>query len=366
MIGSRKLPVVQIMRFFAASAVIAAHADQRAAIAFSDIYQNRVIFSFQHLRQLGFCGVDLFFIISGFIMVWVSFDKFKIAGSPLQFMKHRLIRIVPPYWVYTSLALIILVFAPSLFNNAPYLDWKWIICSYIFIPAIDPLGRQLPLLFVGWTLNYEMYFYIIFAILLSFRIHIAIISITIFFLLSSVIGSLYSFTFPLLIQNTSWILLEFVFGIWIGYFFRRSHWLSKSVSYVLLSVGGLVLMLTIIYFPESLSFGFGLYSQRLLLWGIPLALIFAAIVSLFRSLPDNWLVRSMEQAGDASYSIYLFQLFALPGFAYIFKFAGLDRFIHIDLLILALVICSIFAGYIAYLVVEKPMTSFVRKKLISK
>jgi peptidoglycan/LPS O-acetylase OafA/YrhL len=102
--------------------------------------------------------------------------------------------------------------------------------------------------------------------------------------------------------------------------------------------------------------------ERLLQWGVPLALLFAAILSLCRRLPDNWIIKSLEKAGDASYSIYLFQIFSIPGFDYIFKIIGLDRFVPVDIIIFALAICSIFSGYIAYLLVEKPLTTYFRKK----
>ncbi len=361
---NKKLTIVQIMRLAAASVVVFFHAPGYISRIFPDDYANHVLFTYEPVSGWGQSGVDMFFIISGFIMVWVSFEKFGIATSSISFIKRRLIRIIPPYWAYTTLALILLAFAPKLFSHGQYLDWPWIICSYLFIPWYSPMGSIFsPLIGLGWTLNYEMYFYILFAIILCFRINPAIISITIFFLICPLIGSLHSFTFPLLIQNTSWILLEFIFGMWIGYFFSRGRWLSKSISIAFLITGCLALIFTTIYCPPMLNSGFGLHSARLVLWGIPYALLFAAIVSLFRHLPDNWLFKSLEKGGDASYSIYLFQVFALPGFAYIIKIIGLNRFIQIDILTFSIAIGSILSSYIAYLLVEKPLTTFLRHRI---
>jgi exopolysaccharide production protein ExoZ len=362
MIRSSKVLIVQILRFVAASFVVVTHVDDRMAGTFSVDDKATVTTYIHKFFQLGGSGVDLFFIISGFIMIWVSFCKFGSVSSPLQFIKRRLIRIVPPYWAYTTLALAVLIFIPGAFSHGESLNWPWIAFSYLFIPAKSPGNIISPLVSQGWTLNYEMYFYIVFALILFFRIDIAIISIIIFFVLSSIIGSLYSFTFPLLIQNTSCILLEFIFGMCIGYFFVRGRWLIKSASYAFLVIGGSMFIFALMYDYSTI----GLIGNwgRVLFWGIPLALIFSAIVSLFRNLPDNRLIKSLEIGGDASYSIYLFHPFAAAGFVYIAEFVGLNRFMPTEVLILPIAICSIIAGYIAYLVMEKPLTTYLHKKVI--
>ena len=102
-------------------------------------------------------GVDIFFVISGFIMYVAARNE-----APLEFLKKRIIRIVPLYWVAT-LAFVIVKTKLHIFSLTPE-DWLHIAKSLAFIPHHDPTnpGKIWPYLIQGWTLNYEMFFYLIF------------------------------------------------------------------------------------------------------------------------------------------------------------------------------------------------------------
>ncbi|MEI8622584.1 acyltransferase [Pseudoalteromonas sp. B129b] len=97
--------------------------------------------------NIGGYGVDLFFIISGFIMCLTVQDK-KINFTT--FMKQRVIRIIPLYWLMTSVALIIFFINPSLVNSSGGVTS--IISSYLLIPD----GTKY-LVNNGWTLSYEFF-----------------------------------------------------------------------------------------------------------------------------------------------------------------------------------------------------------------
>ena len=112
-------------------------------------------------------GVDIFFVISGFIMVYASSRWFGSAQSPRVFLAHRIARIVPLYWATTMLYLAVVLFAPALLNSE-YLAPGFVISSFLFIPAARPDGLVQPLYSLGWTLNYEMFFYALFAIAIAF------------------------------------------------------------------------------------------------------------------------------------------------------------------------------------------------------
>ena len=117
--------------------------------------------------QFGGWGVDLFFVISGFVMVHASAEWFARPGARGVFVKRRLIRIVPLYWLATLLVFFGALLRPDLFNsttaNVPEL-----LKSLFFIPYRKESGHMFPMLFVGWTLNYEMYFYLFFGLSLAF------------------------------------------------------------------------------------------------------------------------------------------------------------------------------------------------------
>jgi exopolysaccharide production protein ExoZ len=120
---------------------------------------------FVDFAWLGQVGVDIFFVISGFIMYFVHRGDFARPGMVKRFFLRRLVRVVPTYWLLTTLTVVGLVLLPGLFNSRTT-DWGWITASYLFVPWQSPAGDISPPVGPGWTLNYEMYFYVIFGSLL--------------------------------------------------------------------------------------------------------------------------------------------------------------------------------------------------------
>ncbi|PZN94338.1 MAG: acyltransferase, partial [Hyphomicrobiales bacterium] len=107
-------------------------------------------------------GVDIFFVISGFIMVHASGELFGRPGATRLFLERRIARIVPLYWAATTLFLLIGYVVPAALNSgAP--DLGQIMASYLFWPAVSTQGLVQPVYSLGWTLNYEMLFYVLFA-----------------------------------------------------------------------------------------------------------------------------------------------------------------------------------------------------------
>ena len=110
----------------------------------------------------GEAGVDLFFVISGFIIWHTSRDP---GLTPGRFMTKRIKRVVPLYWFFTLAMAAIVIVAPSLLRTTVF-EPMHVIASLAFVPYLHPtLHAYNPLVFVGWTLNYEMAFYVAFALL---------------------------------------------------------------------------------------------------------------------------------------------------------------------------------------------------------
>src|SRR3954453_23077189 len=111
-------------------------------------------------------GVDVFFVISGFIMVHASARLFGAPDGGRIFLARRVARIVPIYWAVTTLYLAIALAGPE-FLNREFLDWPYVVASYLFVPVTRPDGLVQPLYGLGWTLNYELFFYASFAVALA-------------------------------------------------------------------------------------------------------------------------------------------------------------------------------------------------------
>jgi len=150
---------VQMLRAIAATMVVFVHMDlQLQRLHYPTLGTNWMA-----------SGVDIFFVISGFIM-WTSVER-RPEMTASSFFRNRLIRIVPLYWFATTLVLMVALIAPQVLNTTVLRPWH-AIASYLFIPARHPTtGLFWPLLIPGWSLNYEMLFYAIFAIAIALSGH---------------------------------------------------------------------------------------------------------------------------------------------------------------------------------------------------
>jgi exopolysaccharide production protein ExoZ len=154
-----KIDSIQGLRGLAALAVVVSH-------SLGELIEHAHIpLSAQPIAAaFGDIGVRVFFVISGFIMTVTTAHSFGAAGASLDFIAKRLIRIAPLYWLVT-MAYIAVVMWPR--GATP--DATKILLSLAFIPYLNDSGQYWPVYVPGWTLNYEMLFYALFAIALIFR-----------------------------------------------------------------------------------------------------------------------------------------------------------------------------------------------------
>jgi exopolysaccharide production protein ExoZ len=151
---------VQALRFLAAFAVVVLH---------NSFYTKERLDHHSQIFALGANGVRLFFVISGFVMI-VSSQR--LIGTPhgwRAFAIKRIIRIVPLYWAVSLFKMLTMAASPSVVLHAKF-DWIFILKSFLFIPALNVDGEIRPLMGVGWTLNFEMFFYALYALALFVRI----------------------------------------------------------------------------------------------------------------------------------------------------------------------------------------------------
>jgi len=274
---------LQALRAFAAWVVVCHHFMQ----IFFDFKASGPIG--QLLTDRGAVGVDIFFVISGLVIYLSTRDK---TIEPRQFLLNRVLRIVPAYWFYT-LAMAGLLLVASRWMPHQEFDWHHLLLSLLFVPAENPGGYGLyPTLNVGWTLNFEMFFYLLFGLAFLVRQRHQLLLVTVALLLvSEVLGRLGVLS---RFYNND-IIYEFLLGIGLGVLYRRGLiregiWMPLA----LLAVAGYA-----IYHLDA--------SQRLLHWGLPSALVLA-FVSLEPLFAGNRLLKAL---GDCSYSVYLIHVLVL-------------------------------------------------------
>jgi exopolysaccharide production protein ExoZ len=281
---------------------------------------------------LGTTGVDLFFVISGFIMVATSENL-----SPGRFMALRLIRVVPLYWLVTLLAIVLAPLGHHLkgINLSPAV----IVKSLAFIPydSIDFPGRLWPILVQGWTLNYEMFFYALFALSLWLpRGRIAALVAVLGCL--ALTGSMthMSPASPAYIY-VSPMLLEFAAGMVIGEGYLRGWRQQLWLACLSIPIG-------LWYLRGGLQFQMTIIGAILLV-----------IAATYPKVPAWDLPRAI---GDSSYSIYLTHPFVLAAVVLVWKPVAEPGILYVVVACVA----SIAAGWFCYEWVERPMTKCLRRR----
>ena len=289
---ARQFPLVQALRALAALSVALTHILHDAL---RQTASSEPVRSIYHALPWD-AGVDIFFVISGFVIVHSSDRLFATRGAGRRFAARRVARITPLYWTMTSLLLAEAFFDPTAIHG-PIGGATYIAKSYLFIPCARPDGVIQPVLGLGWTLNYEMFFYAIFIPFLVFRRPVAVFGASFLlglFVLAGRAGWLHG------VVLRTWsdpIVLEFCAGMLLalitGKFTLHDGWRLA----ILLAAAAMLLL------QPAWS--------RVFAYGLPaMGLVFAAVIGKnMRHLPriEIWLVR----LGDASYAMYLVHPFIM-------------------------------------------------------
>lgn len=302
----------------------------------------------------GAAGIDLFFVISGFIMVIATRDSWGKKGTATPFLLRRLIRIVPLYWMFTTLKLLMILAIPVTAHTVPVDLWH-MIASYLFIPAWNNEHRAWPLVVSGWTLSFEMLFYILFACALFLRAH-PIRSLSLIFAVLAATG-VYFAPFDLAIFTLlDARLLEFVLGMWVAQLVVAGYIIPTKLAWALMptTIGLLLFTNTL---PSTIT-----ESYPLLIWGIPSALLLYAVVSL-ENHSRFWKMSIPRHIGDASYAIYLCHGFVISIARVMVQKAELTGTTAVGAALLLSLIGACIAGGIIHHLVERPIIRWLRVKL---
>ncbi|MDK1378197.1 MULTISPECIES: acyltransferase [unclassified Sinorhizobium] len=318
---------IQYLRAAAALAVVVFHAAARTG----------------HHFAIGAAGVDVFFVISGFIM-WVISERRPV--SPAKFIADRTRRIVPIYWFAT--AVMVAGALAGIFPNM-VLTLDHVLASLFFIPARSPSNGEIwPALVQGWTLNFEMFFYVVFAVALLLPRYWRLPAIAGLFLLLVVAGLEVRFENAVVLTYTRAVILEFVAGMMIGELWLKGRMppVVAGLSLTAFAFGGFALV-NLLYLPFN-EWTIGPLAVLLLLGALSL--------EVGGRVPD---LRLPGLLGNASYSIYVWHTFAISVVAKAAAMFDLDPAVSMG----AAILSGTLLGIVAYAMLERPLTARGRKLL---
>lgn len=334
---------VQLLRFIASFMVLFVHT-QHEMLTQNFIDKSRFT-PFEPLYWAA--GVDIFFVISGFIMLYHSFDKFGQPDAASDFMVRRIIRVVPAYWIFTLLMLVA-IFALSSHVSHANPSLQQIVGSFLFLPLPDPYGHYYPVLMLGWTLNFEMLFYVIFAIglLMPRKMGIAWILVALVFLG----GSRYFGDFqvvPLAFWSNS-IVFNFLLGMLLAYLRLQDKRLSPPLAWTLCLAGFAILV-----FVRSMGWQETSAYLRPVLVGLPAFLICMPALARSNLNAERFWPRLMVFGGNISFALYLSHPFPVNLIALIYPKLGLTNPL---LYIILSILFALVTAALVYQYLEKPVT----------
>ncbi|MDL2402693.1 acyltransferase family protein [Rhizobium mayense] len=313
---------IQYLRAVAAISVVFFHVSETYGLGF----------------KIGASGVDIFFVISGFIM-WVT-TQGKLM-SPRQFMSRRISRIVPIYWIATIVTAVVIIAKPLFFFDSDPSATNFI-GSLFFLPLIKDDALH-PVVVQGWTLSYEMFFYLIFSISLLLSEFNRFCFLMMALVLIVVAHSQMPFSYARVFAAP--MILEFAAGVIIARLWTSSFRIPFHIA-VALMVGGFVLLLISAWLTDL---------DRSLRWGVAAALLILGAVFAERERGSPELA-VMHFLGDASYSIYIWHVLTAVVVTAILLRIGVPH-LALPLLVVA---GSLGLSLVCYILIERPMLRLMR------
>ena len=311
--------------------------------------------------SFGDCGVEFFFVLSGFIIHNAHHKDFFNRQVLVSYIKKRIFRIFPVYWIILSALYISCLFVPQL-GAIDRMTMQEVIKSFLLIPStssgVSVTGA--PLIVVAWSLHYEILFYAIVGFFIAGRIGtVSIIMIILACWIFRYQG--FELDYPFLHISRDYLLL-FLMGTMVSYF-NQLHvhkvWVSCAVSFI-----GLFLFISValdqVYF-------LGWYNNfQTLMFGLSFSLV---ICGLSNSERAGFVIGGnpvLQVLGNASYSLYLLHFPLISIFCKICVYLGINNkglFLSSIAYTIILLLC-IFISVKFHTIVEKPLTHWLRKRYL--
>ncbi|MFL5281862.1 MAG: acyltransferase family protein [Rhodopila sp.] len=331
-----KLGWIEAYRGIAATAVVLYHTARH-------FDKNYGIPTLESVFQFGHAGVDLFFVISGFIILFVHFDDIGRPSRIWHYLGRRLTRLLPAYWVAVALT----IAASQLGGHSTDLtDIAWAI-----LPM--PISTE-PLLGVAWTLQYEFIFYAAFAILILNRAAGLALMTAWLFAVACTAPKGWHPGLP----SAYWGIfnVEFFAGMAVAYRLRR----DGLPRYKIVLWTGIVLFIAAALADLGWMDGYASFAR--LAYGLPSAMILLGGVEASRR-SSTQVPRFLRALGSASYSLYLFHFLFIGLLWKIWLVAGLGATVSPAIGIAVFAALAITGGIIMSRLVEYPLMRLMREPL---
>jgi len=330
----------------------------RAVAALAVVYFHTTSEAGLNLSGIGSHGVDVFFVISGFIIPYVE------AQSAGAFLIRRIIRIVPFYWAATLALFAAALIVPHILHSTGA-DFTQLLCSLFFIPFESSDGGVLPTLILGWSLNYEMYFYVMFALALAVAPKRAPLACSVGVLTILAVVDLSGSTHPSATFYGRPLVVEFLYGVCAYYLFRlaerRAGWfarrprLRKWLWFVVLNA-------TLTLGIEESHGGFGW--PRFVAAGLPAFALVLAAVLLERLYGVSARFRPVLLMGESSYILYLIHPYVIYGVLRTMRWESANlSWPATIVLIVGLLLLSALAAIAIHVWFEKPVITALRQRV---
>lgn len=345
-----KLNSIQFLRAVAALLVVYDHSMLIQTNYGISLQQNLL-----HINKFGNIGVDLFFVISGFIITLIA-SRYIGISQGIHFLAKRFCRINPVYYILSLLVLIIFsIPVNSIFD------------SLLILPTSGDSKAYNPVMTVGWTLSFEWFFYLLFFLLIVCNVRQKVLYLMGIISLLVISGYIFKQNDFRIIFITNPIILEFLLGCIISYIYLNVKTIPVDIGFSCLLIGIASWLFFIIQGFGTIWSGLATLNghvslNRAILWGIPGSLIVAGCVILEKNhrLKFLWNNKFMLLCGDASYSIYLVQVLVLNSLTLLYEKTG--YFLPADIMIWLQLILAVAISIFFYQLVEKPLLQFMYKR----
>ena len=338
---NKKLHSIQVLRAVAALLVALFHVQMSFSSDFGTGNPTQ-----DYLFAFGAVGVHIFFVISGLVMVLTTANA---KYSPRKFISRRLLRIYPIYWICAAI-----YFAVYWLIGQPYTLTAWeTIGSLMLLPA-----HSAAIIGPGWTLAYEMYFYLMFAMFMSLTLlgwsmekALLALSATFFVLIGS--RAIFDIDDQTLSVMTNPLLLEFLSGMLIGWLIARGK---------VPNIGWLAMIAGVLAYAGAIAIGYDI-TTRVLTMGIGSFLLVLGAVAWEIHRGANRTIEYLSRFGDGSYALYLIHIIVIAVALHIATLLGIGQSLPPIAMAVALVPLLVWLGQVIHHKLEIPVMLFLKDKL---